>query len=52
MADLIVALSDLPAIPPIAEGYELAPAKAWDREVIVDWVFISVLLVWYRCRSH
>lgn len=38
MADLIVALSDLPVIPPMAKGYELAPAKAWDREVIVDWV--------------
>ncbi|WP_127556765.1 GNAT family N-acetyltransferase [Saccharospirillum alexandrii] len=38
MTDMIVALSDLPVIPPLVEGYELTPAKTWDREVIVDWV--------------
>lgn len=38
MADLIVALSDLPVIPTLTEGYKVTPTRAWDREVIVDWV--------------
>jgi GNAT superfamily N-acetyltransferase len=38
MSDLIVALSDLPVIPLLNKGHELAPAKPWDREVIVEWV--------------
>lgn len=38
MADLIVSLQQLPATPTLPSGYQLQPAQAWDREVIVDWV--------------
>lgn len=38
MPDLIVSLQQLPATPTLPEGYQLQPAQAWDREVIVDWV--------------
>ncbi|MFG1495215.1 GNAT family N-acetyltransferase [Saccharospirillum sp. HFRX-1] len=38
MSDLIVSLQQLPAPPALPEGYQIQPAQAWDRELIVDWV--------------
>lgn len=38
MADLIVSLRQLPAVPALPAGCEVQSAQAWDRQVILDWV--------------